>query len=324
MKLRALPALIGAVALTVSLAGCSSTNIDSLAKEAKCEPTPAGKISDAAKVTGDFGKTVTLKVDKASKITESQRTINTLGDGKMLVDGNHVSANVTMFSPEGESGGEPTPISLTLAKDSNFEALLDAATCAPVGSRVTVAFPAKQYFGEGGAAQQGLNDDDALFLVVDLMDAGQSLKKADIKDNFPTVKENKDGVPIVTLPKGDPSDELEIRTIEKGDGDVVGEGDTVKVNYQGSIWRDGFIFDDSWKRGSPAEFATTGVVEGFGKALVGQKVGSRVVVVIPPKYGYVASDTNPDGGNAGAGILPDDTMVFVIDIEGVTPAAAAQ
>nr|WP_243848727.1 FKBP-type peptidyl-prolyl cis-trans isomerase [Lysinibacter cavernae] len=156
------------------------------------------------------------------------------------------------------------------------------------------------------------------------MDAGQSLKKADIKDNFPTVKENKDGVPIVTLPKGDPSDELEIRTIEKGDGDVVGEGDTVKVNYQGSIWRDGFIFDDSWKRGSPAEFATTGVVEGFGKALVGQKVGSRVVVVIPPKYGYVASDTNPDGGNAGAGILPDDTMVFVIDIEGVTPAAAAQ
>ncbi|MGN6503185.1 MAG: FKBP-type peptidyl-prolyl cis-trans isomerase, partial [Pseudolysinimonas sp.] len=42
---------------------------------------------------------------------------------------------------------------------------------------------------------------------------------------------------------------------------------------------------------------------------VGQTVGSRVVVIIPPDQGY-----GPQGGNASAGIAADDTLVFVVDI----------
>jgi peptidylprolyl isomerase len=93
-----------------------------------------------------------------------------------------------------------------------------------------------------------------------------------------------------------------------GDGAVVKAGDNVTVQYQGVNWTGGKVFDESWGRG-PTSFTTDGVIAGFGAAMVGQTVGSRVVVIIPPDQGY-----GPQGGNSGAGIAKDDTLVFVIDI----------
>jgi FKBP-type peptidyl-prolyl cis-trans isomerase len=76
------------------------------------------------------------------------------------------------------------------------------------------------------------------------------------------------------------------------------------------------VFDSSWKRGAPTQFSISGVVPGFQKALVGQKVGSQVVAVVTPADGY---------GDKGSGSIPANaTLVFVIDILGAVPAAAAQ
>ena len=51
-----------------------------------------------------------------------------------------------------------------------------------------------------------------------------------------------------------------------------------------------------------------GAIKGFSTGLAGQKVGSRVMLVVPPKDGY---------GKQGSGeIKGTDTMVFVIDILG--------
>jgi len=50
------------------------------------------------------------------------------------------------------------------------------------------------------------------------------------------------------------------------------------------------------------------VITGWDKALVGQKVGSRVLVVVPPSEGYGKD------GNQQAGIKGTDTLVFVVDI----------
>ena len=51
-------------------------------------------------------------------------------------------------------------------------------------------------------------------------------------------------------------------------------------------------------------------VLGWDKTLVGQKVGSRVVVAIPPKDGYGSK------GQPTAGIKGTDTLYFVVDILG--------
>jgi peptidylprolyl isomerase len=90
--------------------------------------------------------------------------------------------------------------------------------------------------------------------------------------------------------------------------------DQVTVQYQGVLWRTGKVFDQSWGT-SPASFLPTQVVPGFGKALIGHKVGSQVVAIIPPSQGYGSA------GQSSAGIKGTDTMVFVVDILASAPAA---
>src|SRR5690606_15414085 len=102
--------------------------------------------------------------------------------------------------------------------------------------------------------------------------------------------------------------------LEEGDGDVVPDGASVEVDYSGVNWTSGEEFDSSWQRGTPATFSVNQVVSGFGGALIGQKVGTKLLVVIPPAYGYGAN------GNANAGIAGTDAIAFVVDIHGISPA----
>ena len=50
------------------------------------------------------------------------------------------------------------------------------------------------------------------------------------------------------------------------------------------------------------------VIKGWDTGLVGQTVGSRVLLVVPPADGYGSA------GSAQAGINGTDTLVFVVDI----------
>ena len=50
------------------------------------------------------------------------------------------------------------------------------------------------------------------------------------------------------------------------------------------------------------------MIPAWDEGLVGQTVGSQVLLVVPPDKGYGA-DGNPDIGVKGT-----DTMVFVVDI----------
>ncbi|WP_414172937.1 FKBP-type peptidyl-prolyl cis-trans isomerase [Clavibacter tessellarius] len=55
------------------------------------------------------------------------------------------------------------------------------------------------------------------------------------------------------------------------------------MQYTGINWNTKKVFDSSWdKGGKPVSFQTSGVIPGFTKALVGQKVGSQVIAIIPP------------------------------------------
>ncbi|TAL40726.1 MAG: hypothetical protein EPN91_12560, partial [Salinibacterium sp.] len=63
-------------------------------------------------------------------------------------------------------------------------------------------------------------------------------------------------------------------------------------------------------KGQPATFNSSGVIKGFTAALVGHKVGSQVIVIIPPDKGYGSAGSPPDIGGK-------DTLVFVVDILGI-------
>lgn len=101
----------------------------------------------------------------------------------------------------------------------------------------------------------------------------------------------------------------QVKVLSEGSGPAVAKGGTVLVNYSGINARDGKSFDSSWKEGvaTPIAFPLEQVIAGFRIGLEGQKIGSRVVIMMTPADGYAE-------GNPNAGILPTDSLVFVVDI----------
>ena len=116
--------------------------------------------------------------------------------------------------------------------------------------------------------------------------------------------------PTIEKPEGDIPFDLGIEDIVVGDGDEATSGRKVTVHYAGVAFRSGEEFDASWNRGEPFQFALGKgqVIPGWDQGLVGQTVGSQVLLVVPPAEGYGTA------GQSSAGIKGTDTLVFVVDI----------
>jgi peptidylprolyl isomerase len=115
--------------------------------------------------------------------------------------------------------------------------------------------------------------------------------------------------PKVTVPKGAPPQQLEVKELEEGSGAEAKAGDEVTVQYVGVDYKNGKEFDSSWSRNEPFSFALGAgqVIPGWDQGVEGMKVGGRRELIIPPELAY---------GEAGAppAIAPNETLVFVIDL----------
>ena len=116
--------------------------------------------------------------------------------------------------------------------------------------------------------------------------------------------------PEISIPDTDRPTELEITDIVVGDGDEVTAGATVRTHYVGKSWSTGEQFDASWDRGEPISFPLSGVIAGWTEGIPGMRVGGRRLLVIPGDKGYGPNGYPPD-------IAPNETLVFVIDLEGI-------
>jgi peptidylprolyl isomerase len=115
--------------------------------------------------------------------------------------------------------------------------------------------------------------------------------------------------PKVTVPKGAPPKELEVRELEKGSGAEANTGDQVAVQYVGVGYESGEEFDASWDNGEPFPFTlgTGAVIPGWDLGIEGMKVGGRRELIIPPDLAYGEGGYPPSIG-------PNETLVFVIDL----------
>lgn len=127
----------------------------------------------------------------------------------------------------------------------------------------------------------------------------------------PEVTYRKGEVPTFNF-KGrpDPSGKLQVTNLIEGNGPKVKKEQMILVQYVGQVFGADEPFDSSYERNEPISFpiGVGQVIEGWDTALVGQKVGSRVIVQIPPELGY------GDSGQPQAGIGGTDTLVFAVDI----------
>lgn len=185
------------------------------------------------------------------------------------------------------------------------------------GSRIAFSIPPDKAFGDSGNAQLGITAKDTIVVIADVVNVRRSLTQLEGKGapspaGLPTVAfpDGNGKAPTVTMPKTAAPTETKQATLIEGDGPAVKKGQMIAAHYHGVIWGSGKKFDSSWDRGSAADFliGVGQVIPGWDNTLVGQKVGSRVLLVIPPKDGYGA-EGNPSGGITGT-----DTLVFVVDI----------
>ena len=119
--------------------------------------------------------------------------------------------------------------------------------------------------------------------------------------------------PQVEVPGGTPSYQLEIEDLIEGTGEEATAGRIAEVHYVGVSWKNGQEFDSSWDRGKTFKFGLGKgqVIQGWDQGVQGMKVGGRRRLTIPPMLAY---------GKRGAGgvIGPDETLVFVVDLVGLT------
>lgn len=321
--MRRTPLALLAAGLLVSLAACApSDGTTDGASSQDC--APEGDASRAISVDGEYGALPEIAFEGPLEPQSTQRSVLVEGEGDPAQNGDTVLIEYTVLN--GETGdeiastgftganAEQLPIDTAGEQLSGFARLIE---CSTPGTRVVGVIPPAEGFGEAGVPELGLSGTESLVFVVDVVDVLDApLDRAEgqageLPEGFPDVTLAADGEPTIVIPDEEPPAEFDLAVLIAGEGPVVEEGAEVTVHYTGINWNTGEVFDSSWARGAPATFPTSGVIDGFRDALVGQSVGSQVIAIIPPDLGY-----GPAGGTPDGSIGAEDTIVFVVDILG--------
>jgi len=276
---------------------------------------------DAFTLSGEIG--APPKIDWNGQMDAGDIESETIieGDGAEVADGDQVIFNLTVgngFTEEQTFTSydeEPSGQVTTVGAEELPEIFLEGIEGHTVGSRVAVVASAEEAFGETGSPQLGIGNADSVLLVIDLV--SQVLDRpAGSQGDAPA------WAPRIVFEKGEPTgfdfsgtpeptNALQTTALIEGEGATVTKGQTVVVNYLGQIYGGDKPFDESFSKEPYVTGIGLGqVVKGWDDGLVGQTVGSRVILAIPPKLGY------GEEGNEGAGISGTDTLYFVVDILG--------
>ncbi|MGO1928146.1 MAG: FKBP-type peptidyl-prolyl cis-trans isomerase [Microbacterium gubbeenense] len=323
---RSIAALSAAALSMLVLAGCAGDAEPTADADPSADATeapadlcdsaaPGGDDIDAVKVSGEFGEEAEVSFDAPLELTEIERKVLTEGSGDKLEAGEYITYAATVYDAEtGEYVGsegydDQTALPAGVQANNIFGMALG---CATPGTRVAFTFP-------GQTAQDGTTMSSQVY-VLDFLARAETKARGEAQDapeGVPGVELSEDGEPTVTIPDDlEVPKETEVTTLIEGDGETVAEGDSVFLQYKGVKASDGEEFDSSWSRGTPTALPATagpgGVVEGFAKAMIGQKVGSQVIAVIPRAEGY-----GPTEGHE----LQEEDLIFVVDILGAMHTA---
>ena len=113
---------------------------------------------------------------------------------------------------------------------------------------------------------------------------------------------NKSVKGVFSTPSG-----LQYMVLRQGAGLRPKPSDRVRVNYHGTLL-DGTVFDSSYDRGQPAEFALNQVIAGWTEGVSLMPVGAKYRFWIPGELAY------GERGGPGGSIGPNETLVFDIEL----------
>lgn len=144
----------------------------------------------------------------------------------------------------------------------------------------------------------------------ELMLRFQTMKMDEMKaEQEAYLEENKAKEGVVVTESG-----LQYRILKEGNGARAKVGETVEVNYEGTLI-DGTVFDSSYGRGETFKFNTAGgVIPAWIEISQLLPMGTTVEIVAPYNLAY--------GERGNRGIPPFATLIFKIDLIDIVPAEA--
>jgi peptidylprolyl isomerase len=312
-----LPRLAAALAVpALLLAGCASA--DPKPTSTKVDAAPA--VLKTVSVTGDIGKKPTVTLERKPTVLARTGTIVVKqGDGAKVTLGQRVTVDYLLLNAkdgkEADTSFGRKPANFVADPKKLMPGLANSLIGQQVGSRVLAGIAPRDGFGEQGNTELGFTKDDGLIFVLDVKSATTPLKKATGDPvtppaGLPVVQDNGDKAPTITMPATAAPTKTVSQPLIKGKGAAIKAGQTISAAYVGQIYGTGTVFDSSYQSGQLLErpVGAGQLIPGFDKGLVGQTIGSRVLLVVPPADGYGKA------GNAQAGIKGTDTLVFVVDI----------
>ena len=103
------------------------------------------------------------------------------------------------------------------------------------------------------------------------------------------------------------ADGLQIQDLTVGTGAEAKSGDTITVNYLGTL-TNGTKFDSSYDRHQPftTQIGVGQVIKGWDEGMVGMKVGGKRKLIIPASLGYGSQDMGS--------IPPNSTLIFEVEL----------
>lgn len=208
-----------------------------------------------------------------------------------------------------------------VVSSENTDFFGQALACVKTGERLVLTDTIEAVFGPIPEDDIVQNDSTAVIVidVAQVYPASAEGVRQGLRNGVPKVVQHPDGRHGVSIPMGAPPEELVVHTTIRGEGPVVSDGDRVVAHYTGVVWETKQTFSSSFDQEAPlsldlldgsVEGATAGVISGIYEGLVGQTIGSQVVLVVPPSSGY------PEGGQPN-GVPDGSTLVYVFDILGV-------
>lgn len=252
-------------------------------------------------------------------VAETQVRELTPGDGEPVEEGQHV--RLRYLAVNATTGAEVVstfPTDEQVVMDLSDETLLpgfkEHLPGVNSGAEMLLALPPHAAFGENGYSELGVGGADTLLFYLEVVGAHSPLEQAEGErveppEGLPAVEADGTSPAEVTIPEGEkPPEKLVVEPLIEGEGPKVQKGQQVSVHYTGVKWSDGSRFDSSLERGEPFGFQVGAgmVIEGWERGVVGQRVGSRVLLITPPDVAYGDA---PEGEE-----LKEETLVFVVDV----------
>ena len=273
---------------------------------------PASTNLDGIKVTGTFGKVPTVSFKHPLRFDKTQSKVLIAGTGPVVqsdgvVDVHYVGYVGRTGTKFNDSYAQGATVAFPLGNVvPGFKKGLEGKK---VGDRVLIAMTSEDGYAQGNP-QIGVNIGDTLIFVVDIRQTSLKLATGTAVTPPATVPAykvtgNKPEVSITTT--ATPPTALVAQPLIKGTGTVkVEKNSFILAKYRTYSWKTGKLIED--KYGDQPDYgAIADTIPAWQKGLIGQTVGSRVMIIAPPADAYPNGNTNPP-------VEKGDTLVYVVDV----------